>query len=1631
VPAVGLDANWLNPHSAYSFGTNAHPWQPAAGFTAEWINAWGNLTSQGPGGQSWTKYSTEVSGTGNFVLNLLADNCSWVYLDGTLIGFQDETSALQFPVTLSGTHTLVFIIFDGGGLAGGMYRLETNTAPNVPPTVAADSPSVTVNEGTVASNAGTYSDTNTGDNVTITASIGAVTKTGTNTGAWSWSNAAPDGPASYTVTITANDGVAPPVTTTFAVTVNNVAPMVNAGPDATINEGQTFTSSPACPGTVTDPSTGHRYMAVAVPGGITWPNANAAAQALTCSGSTGHLVTITSGAEQSFLNANLPAATFGSSGVFGYWIGGRSAGFPAFVWVTGEPFGYTNWNAGEPSGDADGAIHFFGLGSPIGTWNDAEASIWNFPGYVVEFDGPFGGGSFTDPGADSPWTGTVNYGDGSGMQTLTINQANKTFNLSHQYNDNGTYNVQVCVKDKDNGEGCDTVVVRVNNVAPTATFNAPATVIETELVQLSLTGASDPSSADVTAGLQYAFDCGSGYGPLGLGNTATCTPSGPGTLAVKGKVQDKDGGFTEYTANVTVTMEPAPPFSGTFVVPDGACVCTPAIMNTDIAATENIFAKVSAPTVMLTIYGVTVNPTDPETVQFDILDSTAAVLASGSVSYPPPAPPYPLGFEKSATVTLAGRTPGEILRIRIKTPPPTPGTQPHWRIAGLGISAFGINTPTFASLEEHRAGWVYQVNAGENLELDIAPTGPVALPTPATKIVEARIYRPNGTLHSTLVNLLLGAGPEINIGPVAPADAGLWRVVLDTDGHYYAIKPSGADKGQYMDWRTGLFAKKTVVINKDGVLATGTPYTVNLLEKQPDGSYVQVQSQVTSTGTVTFEELMPGDYRVQVLPPPGVSTPPAQDDQLFCDKEKINTFETQSLGAISDLVWKDLNGNGLQDAGEPPFPGVTVNLRDGTGATILASAVTNATGNYLFSNVPAGTYVVEFVAPAGWAFTAKDAGADNLDSDANPTGPNAGKTDPFALAAGVNDDTRDAGLVQADIVVNKSGPSAATVGENITYTIVVHNSGPTAAQSVVVTDTLPEGTTFVSATPAGSCSQANGVVTCNLGALQVNGDVTITITVTVTTPGTLINSSSGTSSTPDPNGGNNSSSTTTTATQTYTLTVTRIGDGTVTSSIGGIFCGAACSATYNSGDVVTLTATAGAGWTFAGWSGACTGTGTCTVTMDANKSVTATFTLNNASIGNRVWLDAGADGLQTFFDVAEVLGVTVELLDGTTNAVLATTTTTASGYSFTGLAAGTYKIKFYAPAGYGFTLKDQGSNDAADSDPDQTTGITDAFALAAGANDDTRDAGLVLAGPLCMGRPVTILGTPGNDHINGTPGDDVIHGLGGNDHINGQGGNDVICGGEGNDHLRGGDGDDQVDGSEGNDYLRGGRGNDTLRGGEGDDLLDGGQGASRNDDDDDHDRDDDDDDDEHEDNDGDDYDAGGNDLLDGGPGKDKLYGRNGNDTLTGGPGKDRLHGGHGNDSLAGNDEDDVLKGGTGDDTLDGGQGNDDLDGGIGSDTLNGGPNDDKLNGGPGDDTLDGGEGNDRMDGGQGNDAINAGNGNDDADGGPGNDTINGGAGDDTLDGGQGTDVIDGGPDTDTCVAGETVTNCERTRRNGR
>ncbi|MBL0225105.1 MAG: hypothetical protein IPQ16_05860 [Geobacteraceae bacterium] len=104
-----------------------------------------------------------------------------------------------------------------------------------------------------------------------------------------------------------------------------------------------------------------------------------------------------------------------------------------------------------------------------------------------------------------------------------------------------------------------------------------------------------------------------------------------------------------------------------------------------------------------------------------------------------------------------------------------------------------------------------------------------------------------------------------------------------------------------------------------------------------------------------------------------------------------------------------------------------------------------------------------------------------------------------------------------------------------------------------------------------------------------------------------------------------------------TITKSGTGTGTVNSSPAGIDCGTTCSSSFTTGSQVTLTAVADTRSAFSGWSGeGCSGTGTCIVTMDTDKIVTATFirttqllTLNQDGTGTGTVIasPAGASGI--------------------------------------------------------------------------------------------------------------------------------------------------------------------------------------------------------------------------------------------------------------------------------------------------------------------------------------------------------------------------------------------------------------------
>ena len=137
---------------------------------------------------------------------------------------------------------------------------------------------------------------------------------------------------------------------------------------------------------------GHYYETIFEPG-ITWSEANSAAQSLTYQGVNGHLATITSEGENTFIKLNIESVYWRH-----YWIGGfQPAGSTepdgGWQWVNGDEWSYTNWYRGNPDnmyGAEDRIAIFFHLGDEgyRGGWKEFhdDNGDWQVCGYIVEYD---------------------------------------------------------------------------------------------------------------------------------------------------------------------------------------------------------------------------------------------------------------------------------------------------------------------------------------------------------------------------------------------------------------------------------------------------------------------------------------------------------------------------------------------------------------------------------------------------------------------------------------------------------------------------------------------------------------------------------------------------------------------------------------------------------------------------------------------------------------------------------------------------------------------------------------------------------------------------------------------------------------------------------------------------------------------------------------------------------------------------------------------------------------------------------------------------------------------------------------------------------------------------------------------
>ncbi|MFT5268203.1 MAG: putative repeat protein (TIGR01451 family), partial [Acidimicrobiales bacterium] len=288
---------------------------------------------------------------------------------------------------------------------------------------------------------------------------------------------------------------------------------------------------------------------------------------------------------------------------------------------------------------------------------------------------------------------------------------------------------------------------------------------------------------------------------------------------------------------------------------------------------------------------------------------------------------------------------------------------------------------------------------------------------------------------------------------------------------------------------------------------------VNLLDAAGNstGRFVSTAAD----GSYSFDDLDAGTYIVQFIEPVDrdFTTQDAGDDTFDSDAG-LTTGQTSPIilapgdndptvdagltplsfpvGSISNLVFDDLDGNGIQDVGEPGLAGVAVALFDGAGNSVpgVDPVVTDGGGNYIFGDLPVGAYIVAFTAPDGRNFSLAHVGNGTNDSDAGVDG----RTGVITLGVSENNTDVDAGIAP---LISAIGLAKALVGEpvqdsdgnyKITYSFVIENLGETPLSNVGITDDFSatfNGATFDGPTPlSGTCDVAtvvNGTASLAVG----------------------------------------------------------------------------------------------------------------------------------------------------------------------------------------------------------------------------------------------------------------------------------------------------------------------------------------------------------------------------------------------------------------------------------------------------------------------------------------------------------------------------------------------------------------------
>jgi uncharacterized repeat protein (TIGR01451 family) len=433
----------------------------------------------------------------------------------------------------------------------------------------------------------------------------------------------------------------------------------------------------------------------------------------------------------------------------------------------------------------------------------------------------------------------------------------------------------------------------------------------------------------------------------------------------------------------------------------------------------------------------------------------------------------------------------------------------------------------------------------------------------------------------------------------------------------------------------------TGVINITGNYTMGSTSTTGTLTIKIAGPSAGQFDQLNVTGTTALDGTFNASFIGGYTPATGTTVWP-----VLTYASELGTFATQNLptytgGAVTsayDPAAFDLtavtppaadlnmamNGPAAVNAGAPLSYTIDINnlgtaSTSGTitvidtlpsGATGVSGSgtgwscgaptttITCTTPGPLASGNALPTLTIAMTAPAASGNVTNSATVSNSVADPNATNNTASVTTNVGP--------------QANLSITKTGPASVSAGQNIVYTIVVNNAGPSAATATVVSDPTPVGVAFLSNT--GGCTTA---YPCSLGPL--NPGQTVTITSTYNVPNSyaspsVSNTATVSSSVNDPNLADNSSTATTSVTAgvgNADVSVTKTGPPSVVAGSNITY-----TITINNAGPASATNTfvndsTPAGLTFVSNSGACSGPFPCALgTLTSGQTVVITSTFN-------------------------------------------------------------------------------------------------------------------------------------------------------------------------------------------------------------------------------------------------------------------------------------------------------------------------------------------------------------------------------------------------------------------------------------